>query len=62
MVFHLYPDGGICFEKSDCSDKICIHAGKLYTVGQSAACLPNGIIIKIVPAGEHSDNDIDIVA
>lgn len=61
VVFHLYPDGGICFEQSDCPDKVCIHAGKLHSVGQSAACLPNGIILKIVPAEKRNENDLDIV-
>ena len=61
VVFHLYPDGGICFEKSDCPDKVCVHAGRLHTVGQSAACLPNGIILKIVPGEMRNGDDMDIV-
>ena len=59
VKFHLYADGGICFEQSDCPDKICIHAGILRHVGQSAACLPNGIILKIV---SDDDPSVDIVA
>jgi hypothetical protein len=61
VVFHLYPDGGICFEKSDCPDQVCVHSGKLYTVGESAACLPNGIILKIVPKQKGDWDDMDIV-
>lgn len=61
VVFHLYPDGGIAFVESDCPDKICIHSGILRTPGQSAACLPNGIILKIVPR-DGGDGDIDIIA
>ena len=48
VVFHVFPDGSICFEESDCRDKICIHTGRLHTAGESAACLPNQIILKIV--------------
>src|SRR5665647_1058659 len=46
VVMHLYQDGKICFEESDCPDKVCINTGKLSKVGQYAACLPNGIVIK----------------
>ena len=61
VIFHIYKDGNISFEESDCPDKVCINAGKLNTVGQFAACLPNGIIIKIVPGKLHSDDDVDII-
>lgn len=61
VIFHLYKDGQICFEESDCPDKVCINAGKLNTVGQFAACLPNGIVLKIVPDKNHSEDDIDIM-
>ncbi len=62
VVFHLGKDGSIRFEESDCPDKICIKAGKLSMVGQSAACLPNKMFVKIVPAGDRrNDNDPDII-
>jgi len=61
VVFHVYKDGSIKFEESDCPDKICIKAGKLNTVGESAACLPNGIVIKIVSKNGYNNDDIDIV-
>ena len=61
VVFHQYPDGSICFEQSDCPDKVCIHAGRLSMVGQSAACLPNGIVLKIIPDGDRNPEDPDIV-
>jgi hypothetical protein len=61
VVFRLYQDGSIAFVESDCPDKVCIHAGKLKTVGQFAACLPNGIVVKLVPAKEHGEDDADIV-
>ena len=61
VVFHLEPDGTISFEQSDCPDKICVKTGKLHTVGQTAACLPNEIFIKIVSRDRHGSEDIDIV-
>lgn len=61
VVFRLDKEGNIQFIESDCPDKVCIRSGKLHMVGQSAACLPNGIVIKIVPRGERSEADLDIV-
>ncbi len=61
VIFHLYPDGSIRFEESDCPDKICINAGKLQMAGQNAACLPNGIVLKIVPKGKAREEDLDII-
>jgi hypothetical protein len=54
-VIFKVSDGYIWFEKSDCPDKICINSGKLSRPGQSAACLPNAIVLKIVPAEKDSD-------
>lgn len=62
IVFHVFKDGAISFEKSNCKDKICVNSGKLNTVGESAACLPNGIVLKIVSKNWQSNNDIDIIA
>ncbi|QIB70041.1 NusG domain II-containing protein [Aminipila butyrica] len=61
VVFHLYKDGSIAFESSDCPDQVCVHAGRIKTAGQFAACLPKGFVMKVVPAGEHSEGDADIV-
>jgi hypothetical protein len=60
VVFHRSHDGSISFSESDCRDKICIRSGKLNIAGESAACLPNKIIIKIVAKDRRADN-IDIV-
>lgn len=46
-------DYRIAFTASDCPDQICVHAGYLGQVGQSAACLPNKISIRICTI--HSD-------
>lgn len=62
VIFHQYKDGSICFEESGCPDKICVNAGRIGTIGQSAACLPNGIILKIVPKNGRSEDDLDAVA
>ncbi len=62
VVFHLSADGRIRFEESDCPDKICIKTGWLDKVGQTAACLPNEVFLKIVPQDNNrSDDDIDMI-
>ena len=61
VVFHLYKDGSIAFVESDCPDKVCIRAGRLRTAGQFAACLPNGIVMKLVPVKERGEDDPDLV-
>jgi hypothetical protein len=59
VVFRLTCDAGICFESSDCPDKICVRSGVLRYAGQSAACIPNRLILKIVSTG--GDSDLDMV-
>jgi hypothetical protein len=61
VVFHIDKEGNIGFVRSDCPDKVCIHAGMLHTVGQSAACLPNGLVLKIVPANGRNEDDLDAI-
>lgn len=61
VVFHVYKDGNICFEEANCPDKICIRAGKLHIIGESAACLPNSIVMKIVAKDKRSKDDLDMV-
>lgn len=61
VVFHLYEDGSIAFERADCPDQICVNSGRLHIVGQSAACLPNGLILKIVPRNGYNNNQNDVV-
>lgn len=61
VVFHVYADGSIAFVKSDCPDKVCINAGKQHLSGQSAACLPNGLVLRIAPLEDNlSDPDVVI--
>lgn len=61
VVLQLDGDGSIRFIRSDCPDKVCIRTGRIYLAGQSAACLPNGIVVKVVPADGWKEGDPDIV-
>ena len=63
VIFHVYANGTICFESSDCPDKVCVNKGKLSKTGDSAACLPNSLVLKIVAQyggrGDEADIRID---
>lgn len=51
-------DGRACFEESGCPDQICVHSGWLSSAGQSAACVPAGVALRII-GGE--DDGLDAV-
>lgn len=61
VIIGVDDEGRIAFISSDCPDKLCVKTGKLHLVGQYAACLPNGIIVKIVQKGDGSSGDADII-
>ena len=50
-------DGRIRFYSSGCPDQICVHSGWLSREGQSAACIPAGIALKITD-GSGGDGDM----
>lgn len=50
--------GRVRFEESGCPDRICVHSGWLSSVGQSAACVPAGIALRLT--GE-TDTGLDAV-
>ncbi|MFO7611599.1 MAG: NusG domain II-containing protein [Clostridia bacterium] len=60
VIFHLYPDGSIRFEKSDCPDQICVNTGRISSPGQFSACLPNGVTLKIVARDDSEGPDLVI--
>jgi hypothetical protein len=58
--------GAIAFIESDCPDKVCIHSGFLDTPGQTAACLPNKVLLYIYgtdkPGEPYDENEMDVIA
>lgn len=40
-------NGAICFSSSPCKDELCVNSGWLNSKGQTAACLPQRIVITI---------------
>ncbi len=51
--------GKIRFYSSTCPDQLCIHAGYLSRPGESAACLPRKVAVKLVAVGESGDGTPD---
>lgn len=47
--------GRIRFAEADCPDDVCVQTGWLTKPGQVAACLPNGVLIKL----EGSTGEVD---
>ena len=54
-------DGRVRVRESGCPDQICVHSGWLSSTGQSAACVPAGIAVR-VRAGSASSDGVDAVA
>lgn len=48
----VYADGGVGFLESNCPDKVCVRTGKIYRTGDTAACVPNKAMIRIVSEKE----------
>ena len=45
----------IRFLESDCPDQICVRTGYISKAGQSAACVPNKILIEIIGDKQEID-------
>ena len=48
-------DGAVGFEDADCRDKLCVKSGKLTRPGDTAACLPAGVVIRLEGAEKGHD-------
>ena len=53
-------NGRIRFVESSCPDKTCVRTGWLDSPGDTAACLPNRVVVTIV--GTAEPGDIDMIA
>ena len=51
----------IAFIVSDCPDKVCVRTGYINRAGQTAACLPNRVIIRILSSDKRDGDGADIV-
>ena len=53
----LIEKGAISFCEAECSDKVCVNTGKLTKRGDTAACLPAGVVVT-VENGEENEVDV----
>ncbi len=54
-------DGYAYMYESNCSDKICIHMGKIKDAGDNIICLPNRVLVKIVADNDNNSNELDLI-
>lgn len=52
-------DGRVRFVSSPCRGQQCVHAGWLARTGELAACLPNGITVRVEGDGESRFDSIN---
>ena len=50
-------DGAVWFEDADCRDKLCVKSGKLTRPGDTAACLPAGVVRGLGEAARRPDRE-----
>ncbi len=51
-------NGTAAFTDSPCPDKLCVNSGSLSSSGQWAACLPNGVMMRIGGAQTEKLDDV----
>ena len=56
-VVVIVENGRARFSEAECPDRTCVKTGWISRTGQAAACIPNGILIRI----EDGDGGPDVV-
>lgn len=54
----LVEQGQISMKEASCPDKLCVHMGKIHNASLPVTCLPNKVVIRIVPDTDNG-NDTD---
>ncbi len=54
-------DGRVRVKESGCPDQICVHSGWLTRSGQSAACVPAGVAVRVSADGAPVSGGVDAV-
>lgn len=54
----LVEQGQISMKEASCPDKLCVHMGKIHNASLPVTCLPNKVVIRIVPNTDNG-NDTD---
>lgn len=53
-------NGSARIVKSGCPKQICVHSGTIQTPGQQLVCVPNHVLVEIVP--ESKEGSVDAIA
>lgn len=65
MFIAIEADGGVRVAASNCPDQYCVLRGVCRKAGDFAACVPNKVVLTLIPAGDHeadkADSGIDMV-
>lgn len=59
MFIAIEADGGVRVAASDCPDQYCVRRGVCRKAGDFAACVPNKVILTLLPADDHESEDAD---
>lgn len=59
MSIAIEADGGVRVAASDCPDQYCVRRGVCRKAGDFSACVPNKVILTLLPAGDHESEDAD---
>ena len=57
----VFSPEGARFERADCPDGLCVKRGWLKTPGDTAACLPNRVVVALI-SESADDGKVDAVA
>lgn len=58
----LVEQGQISMKEASCPDKLCVHMGKIHNASLPVTCLPNKVVIRIIPDTENDNGTPDAIA
>lgn len=56
----ILENGKIRFHESNCPDQVCVNTGFIHRSGEIAACVPAGVLVRVV--GSYGESDPDFIA
>lgn len=58
----LAEHGKISMKEASCPDKLCVHMGKIHNASLPVTCLPNRVVIRIIPDTNNNGDTPDAIA
>jgi hypothetical protein len=55
----LFQDGSVRFSESTCPDQVCVQTGQMSKPGQTAACIPAGVLVRVT--GDNVSDGADVI-